>query len=282
MEGLLNVSSTRRISDRQDHLTPATRPDTTKVVEDASEVNLNAPQDVLHALQSKPSFDVLRSCLDWLHEPHGFNIRIPGPQATQLISVLVNEIISNFWPLLKADRQHARELKFLVSSLSSVAGIGALCVRLRLLLDAGKVGKISKDAKAKLQGDLRDALEVLHLNLRGKNILRTLWQGIEEGVSKVLQRQLLIKELIQQISSGKVLSICAEALEYCELSRAEKDDRSWLGDGKIYSSWLGENARQLFKRFDTDSADNQKLVASVVTKGLSLGNAGKVRLFISV
>ena len=281
MDELLTVFSTRRIPHDNEQLTLTENTGQAQITETPSEVSLETSRDVIRALQSKPSFETLQLCLQWLSRaPNGFNVKIPGPQATQIISALVNEIAPNFWHLLKEEngRKYSNELKLLVRSLSSIAGIGALCARLRTWIAAGKQEETSKQKlpKSQVQSELRDALEVLHLVLRGKNTLRDLWQEVRNGSMKAIQRHLLGKELVSLVSSGKILSIAAETLEYCELSRHERDELSWLGEGKMFASWLGENARQLFKDTEEDNEDAQRAATSILVKALSLGYSGKL------
>ena len=285
MEGLLSVSSTKRLSKKDDEelLKPAEIPQPTQTIQvpsdSTSDLRIITSHDLLQTLQSKPSFEALKLCLQWLASPvDGFNIKIPGPQATRIISVLVNELTTDYWHVLRDDQgsRHVKERNLYVKSLSSVAGIGALCSRLRSLLDFGKQEQNTKAkiTRKQLQNQIRDVLEIMHLVLRGKDTLENMWTEIRKKVNKPIQRQLLVKEIVTQIASGRILSLAAEALDFCELSRAGQHPLNWLGEGRVFSCWLGQNIRSTFEDVTDEDEDTRKLGASLLIRGISLGYSG--------
>ena len=281
-EQLLSVSSTKLFShiNVSKDLAPTNEDKPALRREVVSPQQFASSQDVLKALQSKPSFEVLRLCLAWLAPSQGdFNVKIPGPQATQIISTLVNEIVPIYWPLMsKPKAQNASERKLLVQCLSSVAGLGALCARLRMLLGAGSK---SEDAKSQVssknvQCDILDVLGVLNRILRGKGTLEYLWQEIDVSVTRPVQRHLLTKELVSLLASAKIQSLAAEALIFCGISRDEDNLLNWLGEERVYSSWLGDNIAHLVQTVSEENADAYKLGASLLNRGFFLGYNGKL------
>ena len=282
MDELLSVSSTKRFShvnvSKDSAPTNEKKPALLEKV--VAQQQFTSSQDVLKALQSKPSFEVLQSCLTWLVPSQGgFNIKIPGPKATQIISTLVNEIIPVYWPLINTSKaQHARERKLLAQCLSSIAGLGALCARLRMLLDARSE---SADTKSRIpseniQGDILDVLGVLNQILRGKGTLEYLWQEIDVSVPRPVQRHLLTKELVSLLASGKIQSLAAEALHVCGISRGEDSLLNWLGEERLYCSWLGNNVTHLVKNAPEENVEAYKLGASLLNRGFFLGYNGKL------
>ena len=282
MDDLLSISSTRHFSQDTEPLllSDIGQPDSPSPKPPKEQ--FESPADILQILQSKPSFESLQSCLDWLLNHDGeFDIHIPGPQATQIISTLVSDIVPAYWQMLKGPEiQHKREFWLLVRCLSSVAGLGALCVRIRMLLDTRRQDNDFKPqvSKSVWREDVRDVLEMLHMILKGKYTGKTLWHGIDRVIANPVQRHLLIKELASMLASGKILSLSAEALSICDLSRVENDELSWLGEGLVYSSWLGENIRHLLTNVTAEDVDICKLGTSLLLKGLSLGYGGKYQL----
>ena len=274
MEDLLTVSSTKRVSrpEEEEHLSLAHHTEALKVAEPAPNVELKSSGDVLSALQNSPSFEVLRSCLRWLATPQEkFDIRVPGSQAAQIISALVNETIPNYWPLLN---ENLKERKLLLKSLTSVASLGAIYLRLRTLLNNSRSESTTKVLKAENARQVQDCLEVLQQILKGRSTLQILWKNIQELVEKPIQRHMLWNELLGFVASSRILSLAAEGLIYCDSSSTEDYEPGWVGDGRLYASWLGTNANNLAS--NTDDFEARKASATILGRALSLGYIGQV------
>lgn len=281
MDGLLTVSSTRTISQLQEQIAPATQ---SKAPASSHGVDICSPENALQLLQSKPNLEDLVRCLRWFPkasrlEEGAFNLKVPSPKAAQILNTLVNDIVPHFWPVLKAESEpnHAKERRLLLGCLTSVAGIGALAVRLKNLLAAGKATKKPEQGDSKENthnGLLRDTLEVLENILRGDKILGQLLRDILQSVEKPLQRTLVWKELVSWLASGRLLSISAEASESLEAENPD-GDYGWLASGKDYTKWLGRNIKTLEPHEDQDLQEFLKLRALVLGKSLSLGYRGK-------
>ena len=284
MNELLNVASTRR-NQKDDPVpliiqeAPNQRTEQVQVSKvEPGDPNLETPDDVLQALKSEPSLNTLKSCLVFLSIKKGdFNIKVPSPQSTQIIYALVNDVLPAYWSFLaNSESTGVRYQKLFLDCLTSVAGLGALIVRLRTLLTASHEDGPSKVGKKERIAVVRDVVEVFHRTLRGKKTLHKLLESIDEGISKPVQRHVLKKELVGLLSSGKILALCAEALIYCELPRAESHEVDWLGEGRIYASWLGENIHQAFVHAKLDGSDQSRMDSTVLSKGLLLGYGGRL------
>ena len=275
MDELLQASTTRRLHRDEAQLTPLTQ---ASPKENLDELPIDSADNVLKILQSKPSFEALGRCLRWLtssdrNKSDGFNITIPSPQVAQTVNALVNEILPNFWHLLEGNKDlaTAEQKSLLLKCLSSITGIGALAARLRALTAAFRGP--SHDQKTTPRSDgpqLQETVDVLQLILQGNKTVLRIWKDNERFIDKAVQRTLLCKELVSWLSSGRLLSVAAEALHSKDL-HAEK---YWIGDGRLYSRWLGQNVKSIAAISNTNASKECKFAAQLLGKALSLGYIG--------
>lgn len=241
---------------------------------------INSTGDALEALRSKPSLDLLTRVLQFLDPSkannEGFNIKIPGPRAAQLIFVLVSDILPDYWGLL-ASPTHVREQQLLMRSLKSVSGIGAIIAHLRLRLDAGTGPKAEENLKSKeTPRILEDLLNTLEILLRKDNFVLKICSDIAAFDLKPSQRNLLWKEFVSFVGGGRILSLAAEAHQYIRQQGSEIENSCWLGSGNQYSSWLGRNLIHMLTDSKKQRFEDLKQLAQLLGKTLSLGYTGEL------
>ncbi|CAF9904661.1 MAG: hypothetical protein GOMPHAMPRED_002910 [Gomphillus americanus] len=268
MDSLLSISSSKGVSEVSDagpvevlssrHIKPESTsiPTTTRFFD---------AKEVLHALQNRPSLETLSASLKWLSKPGNFRIKAPGPLSTEIIASIVNDVVPHFWPILR-EKNHSKERRWLLYTLTSVSGLGALLARLKLVLrkNPSPVGSPKKD-------DINDpiqVLEVLDALQQGDTFLTTVWADIQQFVQNPTQRTILWKELVSILASGRLLSVAAEALNSLD---SEGKQFSWLGEGSVFTKWLGENINTLARNSKQHGMEALNSAALMLGKALSLG-----------
>lgn len=282
MENLLTATSTRRITHAEEE------PKLSKSMLPASSsesITLRGWNDALEILQSKPSAEDLAQTLQWLlttKSPEKIvNLKIPGPQTTQLVNAIVNSIVPDYWSLLQnPDTALMKQLrKLLLKCLTSLAGIGALLARLRALASQetkAPDGKHSTD-KPKVPVNfqpLAEALDLLENIIRKDGTVSQLWNDLYGTAMKSAQYSLIWKELVSILAGGRVLSVTAEASSILNRLSSEVSKGSWVADGKLYSEWLGRNIRHSIFVKSESQDDKVKALATLLNRAFSLGYTG--------
>ncbi len=243
--------------------------------------SVTSPEDALEALRSNPDHETLNRALRWLNSNSsnntGFNVRKPSPMSAQIVFVLVNDILPNYWAALN-DEDSANSLKIkhsLLHCISGVAGIGAVISYLRLLLDRSKesVSQNSPKAEGNAQS-LRMLLEVLEQMLCYDNYISSLWRDIWEYSTSPLKVSLLWKEVISLFASGKLLSVVSEANRISNDLSPDVQTGSWIGHGKRYSAWIGKNILSLIGALTDGQDDGQEAASKLLGKAIGLGYPG--------
>ena len=271
MESLLTARSTRRTAVVEDELRPS---NSALQAPDNDSIKLQIWSDALRLLQSKPSSEDLLRALQWLL-PTGslemsVNIKIPGPQTTQLVNAIVNNVVPDYWPLLQQldSAIMKRVRKLLLRCLTSLAGIGALLARLRAL--GSQELKVSTNPQP-----LAETFDLLENILRKDGTVSQLWTELREAAVKAAQHSLLWKELVSMLGGGRILSVAAEAGSTLNRLNPDIYEGNWVADGKLYSDWLGRNIRHfLFAKIESQD-EKMKATAVLLSKAFSLGYTGK-------
>lgn len=235
------------------------------------------PEDVLEALRAKPDQATLGRALRWLsrttEQVDDFNIKKPGPRAAQIIFTLVTVIVPDYWEVLRGQGGHNTRL--LVQCLSSVAGIGAITSRLRLLLtllkDSQKPAEVTVVSKTQPVEILLNVLETI---LAKEDFLTTIWHDIEGCNLSSSHKSLQWKEFVSLVASGKVLSIASEANHTLGDLSSNIKDWSWVDDGSQYAKWLGGSMQHAVKAVKDDDVEGQKALSQLLSKGFTLGYTG--------
>lgn len=239
--------------------------------------SINSPEDALEALRSKPDHATLSRALRWLNRtvPHNdeFDIKKPGPKAAQIIFTLINDIVPDYWETLSVES--GQEKNLLAQCLSSIAGVGAITSRLRLLLDLLKDSQ--KPAQVPVVSKTQPVeilLSVLETVLAKEDFITAIWHDIEGFNLPSSQKFLQWKEFASLVASGKVLSVASEAnLTLSDLSPSIRAG-SWVGDGSQYAAWLGRCMQHVVKAEKDDDVEGQKALSQLLSKGLTLGYTG--------
>ena len=276
MDSLLDISSSRRNIDAQETNTfivaKAPQPEV-KAEQNSPTLAVNSAAEVLEILRDQPSFEQLRLCLKWLIRPNqDFDIKTPAPLTTQIIAVLVSDVIPSYWSILRGD-QHSKEKQGLLKCLASITGIGALIARLRYLQNSNANLEVTHTP---IDGSKSvDILEVLDAILQGDLVLFNMWVDLNLHVKKSIRQQILWKEVISLLASGRVVSVAAEAL----VSLKDRESQySWLGESSSFTAWLGTNIRRLALMSSKHGNEVFAPAASMLGRALSLGHNGLLPL----
>ncbi|KAI1143221.1 telomere length regulation protein-domain-containing protein [Hypoxylon sp. FL0543] len=273
MEDLLTpVSQTYRKSNQQDELleiskSPSPAPDV------KAEFRGSSPEEALEALKSQPSYDTLLSVLRYVQKglqgKSAFDIRKPTPQAAQIVHVLVTDIVPNYWTVLRdASRGQSKgDVHVLISCLQSITGVNAVLAYLRALLKESKSDpKSLKDSH--IGFNLSFALELLSQLIHDDDDIKRIWNSVASLESQARIRPMR-QELVSLFTSGRIVSLSAEAEDLCRQTSQLKND-VWLSNPRLYIDWLGRNIVQCAK--SEANEDVLKLCAEISTRALRLGN----------
>lgn len=283
MEGLLTPIQTRNksgLDQQENHLVPLR---TDRSHGEKQTFSLNSPEDALEILKSKPGHQELNNVLRWLNAianaREGFNIKTPGPIAAQIVYVLVNDIVPDYWADLSGERTgHSKEKLLLIRCLSSVTGIGAIVSRLRLLLGLLKVPQ----GQAEISGISRSApvetlIAVLQAVFDSDGFVASVWNDINSCISQLSQKSLQWKEFVSLVASGKVLSTASEASFALDALSQSVAASSWVGNGIEYATWLGRNVQHMISLLPENDVESDKALSQLLKRALSLGYTGQLR-----
>ncbi|OTA93893.1 hypothetical protein M434DRAFT_72349 [Hypoxylon sp. CO27-5] len=273
MEDLLTpVSQTYRKSSQNDELLEISKSSGPAAVA-KTEFHGSSPEEALDVLKNQPSYDTLLSTLKYLQKgiqgKHAFDIRKPTPQGAQLVHVLVTEIVPNYWTVLRdaSMGQSKGDAHVLITCLQSISGINAALAYLRALLKEAKSDpKSLKDSHVGF--NLSFVLELLSKLLHDDDDIKRIWGSIASLGSQTQIRPMR-QELISLFTSGKIVSLSAEAEDLCRQTDQLKGD-FWLSNTKLYIDWLGRNVVQCVESGTNE--DDLKLCAEVSTRAMRLGN----------
>ena len=239
---------------------------------------IKSPEHALEALRSKPDYETLGRTLRWLNrtarEVDDFNIKKPGPKAAQIIFTLINDIVPDYWESLSGEG--GKYTNLLVQCLTSIAAIGAITSRLRLLLGLLKdVQKPAQVTSASKTHPLETLLSVLKTILAKDDFLTDIWHNIDGYNLPSSQKSLQWKEFVSLVASGKVLSVASEVNHALGELSPSIEAGSWVGDGSQYAAWLGRCTQHAVKALKDDDVEAQKALSQLLSKGLTLGYTGE-------
>lgn len=244
---------------------------------------IQSSEQTLNVLRSHPHQEALSEVLEWLSgstsgKP-GLDINSQTPQSSQIIHALVNDILPDWWRIIRGDKsgsgRNTREM--IVSILSNVGGISALVMRMRIIIDwkddPGEKDQIRLSGRVAL---LKDLVSVLEFVLEQDNFLLSVWQRLAASISHPNRRWLLWKEMVALLGDGRVLSITSQADEVVAQDSSTVRERSWLSDGSKYSSWMGRNLSRFIVGSERNIRDLEKTWAQMLERAMTLGHAGMV------
>lgn len=273
MEDLLTPSRSRLMSELDNQLTPSVPP---VQAEPQHNIILKDHEDVLKILQSQPDAENLTRCLKWLvstRKESAFDIRQPGPKAAQIVHVLVNTIVTDYWRSWEDsdNPNNGKARRLLLQCLTSVAGIGAILTRLRALILDAAGSQNEKKLDPKLSSELLNLMGDL---LKGDDVLEVIWTKIYQSSASPTQKQLVWKELIALVAAGRVLSIAAEVSSRHRTSSLGTLGSSWLANGPLYAEWLGRSIRNMAFQNEPQPPEKNKSTTQLFSKALTLGYTG--------
>ena len=228
-------------------------------------VIIDSAQSALQVLKGQPNHGTVVNVLAFLSNPET-SIVIPQPIYASIAHELVNNIVPNFWRVL---RQHSNDYRKLATILRNPTGIGHLITRLRSLIVRSRQRKAPETTQG-ITELIEDSLDVLTRVLSGDEVSQSIWEEIQTFGKNDIQRRLMWKEFLAQVASGRVLSIRAEAED---VLTEQGVDVSRFG-GKEFADWLGRNIFHML----VAGAKSEACIAALVelsSKALTLGYTGE-------
>ncbi|KAG8165031.1 hypothetical protein KVR01_005306 [Diaporthe batatas] len=234
-------------------------------------------RDIVEALSHEPDYDTLVSALRFVAdggpEDDHFNIGAPGPDAARIIQILVTEIVPNYWAVLKESSSSdgpKSDLSLLLGTLRCLAGLNAILLRLRTLVQEHK-SRENGIQHSDVVLNLKTTLELLCATLEGDDSLSLIWNNTSASTDATKQR-ILSKDFVNAIAGGRAISFSAEAES--SISQETKGPGLWVANGIAYTKWLARNIISWSKQ--ADDTVEKKLLAELLSKALRLGYSESV------
>lgn len=241
-------------------------------VEVEVEVEVTSQQDALVHLRGEPSLGQLRRVLEYLTSSDDggdagvLGIHVPTATSSQIVKVLVDEVVPQFWPVLGKGRG---ERGGMVRCLRSVVGVGGLVGRLGVVV-GGDGGDGLERAGAGAGAGVY--MEVLGKVLGRTTVLWEVWRGVVMGAGVGVKGEILWKEWLGLVAGGKVLGVASAARgggrgdgegeggqeEGAGSGEAKINDGEWVGDGKVYAQWLGKGVGVMAERLSAMAGEEGK------------------------
>ncbi|KAF2197233.1 hypothetical protein GQ43DRAFT_484297 [Delitschia confertaspora ATCC 74209] len=235
--------------------------------------SIDSPETTLKALKDQPDFETVGRVLNYLisslKSQDGFSIAIPGPLSSQIINTLVTTTLPDYWRTFRESRRHCSKL---IKCLKNVSSLGAIMSRLRPLIADCRRKKPVDQTRDPSQ-HVEDLLEVLGLVLEEDQTSFRIWTDIQDHVVNSTQRSLMWKEYISLSTSGKILSMAAQAEDALK-ERGNLRKEVWLSNGNEYASWLGRNIAAII--VEIAPTEYLPLLSQFCGRALSLGYNDRV------
>jgi telomere length regulation protein len=268
MDGLL-LKSHRESSDDEPLLTVSTSSTfpaaVTPVVSSttvATPVSLNSKVEILAALRGSPSLELVVQSLGLLTGT--YNIQAPSAIASQLIKVLLEKTLLDFWSVLSR-----KERRLLSRCLASPAGLGGIAAHLKSLIPLAREREGTEAQATREQ--LRDVLALLQMILGRVGFVHQTWVLVSK--ESEIRRDLLWKEFATLVTGGRLVSLAAEADSI--LGRhANERKRRWVGDGKRYVDWLGKEIAEAGLCTNVMELSEWKALSTLLVGSFRLGYIG--------
>ncbi|KAI0486470.1 telomere length regulation protein [Xylaria cf. heliscus] len=227
--------------------------------------------EALETLKNQPSYDTLLAVLEYLlygsKDKHNFDIRTPGPLSAQIIHVLVTEIVPNYWTVLQ-ESSDKNGIGFLLACLRSLPGINAILTYMRSLIR--EVKSQPRDSNSShVVFNLAYSLSLLAGLLDDDGEVMRIWDHIASASGAAHVRPLR-QEFLSLFTSGKVVSLSAEAEDICRQT-SQPMEPLWIANNKQYISWLARNQVQ-WANFQFEK-DDLKICAELGARAMRLGHA---------
>lgn len=286
MDGLLSPVSTSYTSKSDDLILEVRKPETITPTAKSSLAHASSPEEALEILKNEPSHETLLHTLTYLNkETSSFDIRTPDPLASQLIQVLVSEIVPTFWNVLseasKDERRSKKKTKsgkshvdVLIDCLRSVPALSAINLNLKQLIQLLKSKQKQLGGKNSAEESLKSVLQLTEVLLRGESLVQDIWRNITRTSSTDLSRKALWNELLTLLG-GKLVGIVAEAEVVHQTTSKEARIKTWLSDNVQYAKWIAQNISAWTNNLPASDAAGTKAVGELLSKSFRLGHTGK-------
>ncbi|KAL7792986.1 telomere length regulation domain-containing protein [Trichoderma ceciliae] len=278
MDELLTPVSTTYLKPRKDAKPLLSEVGSTKRLTEVPKIpQADSPDEALELLRNQPDYDSLVRVLKYLIKdpghPDGFHVLVPGPKSAAIVHVLVTEIASNYWTLLKEGggndgaEDYRDDAHLFVRCLQSVTGLNAVLTQLKALIQEHKLG--SKDSKRPdLVLHVNIFLDLLATALDGDDAIRALWIASTKKLSTQTLKKVQSQALLSLLTSGRILSTSAEAIEISG-TESIRSDSMWPADGTKFSRWIAHNVISWAK---LDKSENElQFCSDLFQRGMSLG-----------
>lgn len=242
-----------------------------------------SPADALEILRNEPSYEALISTLRYLtNETSGVDITSPSAHASQLVHVLVSDIVPNYWNILqesdsvrkKGALKRSSNLNLFLSCLHSVTGLNAIILGLKQAIQQSREPKKAIGG-AKIQDVLARLLQVLSRLLEGDQTIKIISENIWHSSNVSLKQKAIWNEFLSVVAGGRLLGICAEADDTINGLSKGIHEKHWVSDGVLYSRWLAQNITHWAKIIPLESENGWKCCGELLSKALRLGYTGK-------
>jgi telomere length regulation protein len=221
--------------------------------------------EIIDTLKDQPDPEVLHGITQSLNTGNSEtgDIRVPSATSTQILRLLVDEIVPTYWTNLEDDDSQKSLRHLLIQCLRSFPGVEILVSRIKSLLATPKAG-------------LRIAvlLSVLQATLAGSDFIRRVFDDIDGSTSNDTQKSLYMKETSKLLCNGQILSTAARAEA---ILREDKEIRKplWVADGNKYSKWLAQNMSFAVASVVLDASGEWVHLAFLFGRSFSLGYQGQ-------
>lgn len=237
----------------------------------------------MEVLRDQPGYETLLSALRYLSrkpgDPAAFNISRPTPQSAQMVQVLVSDIAPNYWALLQEDsaqdrgsRRESADKELFLGCLRSLAGINAILVRLRALIQKVKTDTIGGSIQGSLLS-LQQTVDLLNAVLDGDGRVQQIWTSTTGEIDGAAKKKPLEQEFLAVLGGGRVVSLSAEVEQVIKQAKGFKQaTQLWTPGSSDYSMWLARNIATWITQEDT--SEDAKICSNLFDKALRLGHSG--------
>lgn len=226
-------------------------------------------EEVLQILRSSPDADAIEDLLLFLNQPSqksaGFDIKTPTPSSAKVVNELINTTLTDFWD--SSDQTN----RSILDCLRSVAGIGAVLAKLRILVSQHESTRQGVK-KSDTTRPLSDLISVFSQLLNSNDLAQTIYADIDRLVDSQAKRTLLWKEYLALVGTGKIIASVAQAEDTVK-SAGGQNNPSWLSDGSKYSAWMGRNVSNMIHQAG-NNIKACKATAQLCGKALGIGYPG--------
>lgn len=228
--------------------------------------HIDSANSALEALKSQPSHETVTSALKYMTSA-GFSLLLPEALNASIAHQLVNDTLPHYWRPLRQSSQS----KLFAKILRNPTGLGHIITRLRSLIADSRQKKSPGETQDQAE-NMEDLLDVLETTLSGDTTSNLVLDDVHIQCKNDVQKQLIWREYLSQIASGRLVSIVAEAEDILK-SKGIPRTASWLADGNVFADWLGYNIADVMRGPNMHEERKQGLV-ELCSKALSLGYTG--------